>query len=226
MIAASAVLSAHTAGRLPPSLAEELIGLGTAANELSFALAETRLREQQAVLAVVRVNEREDLNHRTPESDMIGEWHAATLDHAERLVAIYAHIAATYAVHAIEAFTMLARGEQPHPWSAIVPSDILTMPDVIVPLVQIPDGAGAEDDRRHIPRYNKDLRESHNQLVEAGRGHVRRDSPTILDKPERLASRDNAKDIDDELPTALHEYAAAVVCAFGILTGGAGGAHR
>jgi hypothetical protein len=223
MIGASAVLSARSAARLPASLAEVLVGLGTVANELSFALAETRLREHQATLAVVRVNEREDLNHPAPESDMIVDWHAATRDHAERLVAIYAHIAAAYAVHAIETFTMLARGEQPCPWQAIVPSDILTMPDVIVPLVQLPDDAGAEDDRRHIPRYNKDLRQAHNQLVQAATGHVRHDSPTILDKPEQLADRDNARDLDDDLPTALHVYAATAISAFDILTRGGNG---
>jgi hypothetical protein len=78
MIAASSVLSITSAAQLPVSLAQTLIGLGTASNELSFALAETRLREHHATLAVVRVSEREDdPNQIAPEYSMIGQCRVA-----------------------------------------------------------------------------------------------------------------------------------------------------
>jgi hypothetical protein len=110
----SAVLSPHVAAQLPARLAETLIGLGTAANELSLAVAEARLHEHRAVLALIHVSERENHPYLPPEHDMIVEWRTAARDHVERLIAIYTHIAMTYAAHAIDAFTRLARRDEPH----------------------------------------------------------------------------------------------------------------
>jgi hypothetical protein len=147
------------------------------------------------------------------------QWHYATRDHAEQLVAIYSHIAASYAVHAIEAFTLLANGDQPDSWRphTIVPSDILAMHDVLIPLVQLPDHAVNEDDRPHIGRYNDDLRQAHNDLARAITNLAQQEPVAIFDQPDRLAQREQANDLDDQLPHALHDYAAAAICALELL---------
>jgi hypothetical protein len=67
---------------------------------------------------LIRVSEREDHPCLPPEDSMIFQRRTATRDHVERLIAIYTHIAATYATHAIDAFTRLARGEEAHQWQS------------------------------------------------------------------------------------------------------------
>lgn len=221
-----AILTPHVAARLPARLAETLTGLGTAANELSLAVAEARLHQHRTRLALAHVSERENHPYLPPEYSMIAEWRTAAREHAERLLAIYTHIAATYAAHTIDAFTLLARGDEPHQWQSgtIVPSDILTMPDQFIPLVQLPDDTGTPSDRPHIPSTNAYQRQAHTHAVRAATRHTHREPATLFDQPEQLADRqindhdEHGGELDDELPSAIHEYAAAAIYAFNILT--------
>jgi len=132
----------------------------------------------------------------------------------ERLTAWYAWAAAQYAVCAVELASRVADGgPATAPTSLpVLPSDVLALKQIHVPLLQIPDRAVSARWRERLPRENAGLATDH-QLLAAAMKAV--ESPEVaVDDPDKVAERQVAYLLEAEFPSALHEYAAS--CAFAL----------
>jgi hypothetical protein len=99
----------------------------------------------------------------------------------------------------------------PAPLSA-PPSDVLTMAQIHVPLLQIPERAVAGRWRGRLAVENAGLASDHQRLIAA---MAAVESPAgAFDDPREVAERQTAYLLEAEFPSALHEYASA--CAFAL----------
>jgi hypothetical protein len=143
------VLPAMCAEALPSSIARTLTGLGVAANDLSLALSEARLQQSRAAMQLHRASDLEDVLGKEPaEYQPLGSWFEAARNYSEQLVAIYAQLAGAYAAYAVEVFSALQgrRSLTELAVPRIVPSDLLTMPQILLPLVQLKVNDDDDDD--------------------------------------------------------------------------------
>ncbi len=144
---------------------------------------------------------------------------AACRDHAERLTALYAWAAAQYATCAVEIASRAADGEAAAaPTSLpVLPSDVLSLSQIHVPLLQIPDRAVSTRWRSGPARENAGLATDHRRLVAA---MAAVESPsTTFDEPDKVAERQTGYLLEAEFPAALHEYGASCAFALAIMSG-------
>jgi hypothetical protein len=206
-----------TGAVVPDPVLELLRVLGQACNDAGLAVLSAQTQLAYAAEAFWRMSEQMDERPNLL-SWVAEEHHFACRDHVERLTAIYAQATAQYAVCAVEVASRVADG---HP--AVVPtslpalpSDVLTLAQIHVPLLQIPDRAVGSRWRRRLARENAALASDHQRLV-AAMASV--DSPAAtFDDPGRVAERQTAYLLETEFPSALHEYASACACALAIMS--------
>ena len=196
---------------LPDAVAQLMLGLGRAANDSGLALVDALQHKQRAFDLVDRTSG----GGREPEQTAAEEFFGAALDYVERLTSLYAVTAAQYAVCAVETASRLVNGlPVVMPISLpIVPSDILRLAQIHVPLVQIPIGPVAGKWARRAQVENVGLATGHRLLQEA-MAEVE-NPPQAFDVPDETPLRIQATTLEVEFPAALHDYAAgcAVVVA-------------
>jgi hypothetical protein len=149
----------------------------------------------------------------TNRGDAVGrvaeERFAACRDHAERLTALYAWAAAQYATCTVEIASRVADGEPasvPTPLP-VLPSDVIVLSQIHVPLLQIPERAVSDRWRRRLAQENTGLAADHRQLVAA---MAAVESPsTTFDEPDKVAERQSGYLLESKFPAALHEYGAS-----------------
>jgi hypothetical protein len=144
----------------------------------------------------------------------IEEYHIACRDHVERLTAVYARAAAQYAVCAVQIASRVADGAPaavPEPLP-VLPSEVLLLAQVHVPLLQIPAHAVTTRWQNRRERENVFLAADHRRLL-AAMASVE-SPPTTFDVPGKVAERQTAFLLEVEFPSALHKYATA--CAFAL----------
>jgi hypothetical protein len=201
---------------VPGEVAELLRMLGQACNDAGLAVLDAQTQLAHAAEALWRLSSRLD-----QAEDLVGwvaeERYFACRDHVERLTAMYARAAAQYAVSAIEAASRVADGlpaTAPTP-SPAPPSDVLTLAQIHVPLLQIPDRAVASRWRHRLSQENAGLASDHQRLVTA---MAAVESPaTTFDDPDKVAERQTAFLLETEFPSTLHEYASACAYALAIM---------
>ena len=120
---------------------------------------------------------------------MAEEQFGACRDHVERLTALYAWAAAQYAVCAVEVASRVAKGHTATaPTSLpVLPSDILALAQIHVPLLQIPDRAVVPRWRARLSLENGGLAGDHERLV-AAMAAVE-SPPPMFDEPGKVALR-------------------------------------
>lgn len=130
---------------------------------------------------------------------------------------MYACAAARYAVWAVECASRTAND---HPLTApdflpVPPSDVLTLAQIHVSLLQIPDHAVVAAWRDRLPRENAHLASTHQELVAA---MAAVESPaTTFDEPSQVTKREVAYLLEAEFPATLHAYASACAYALAIM---------
>lgn len=198
---------------IPADIVELLRMLGQASNEAGLAVLSAQTELAHAAAPLWRASERE-AQDATMLEWVAGERYFACRDHLERLTAIYTRAAAHYATCALEVASQVADGRTartPTPLSSR-PSDLLTLAQIHVPLLQIPETAVMEGRRHLLVRINTELAQVHKLLVTAMAGV---ESPAAtFDEPESVAQRQTGYLLEAEFPSALHEYASA--CAFSV----------
>lgn len=198
--------------RLPPDHVDVLVGLGQACNDAALAVLDAHAQLARSVEALWRLSDLVD-DHSRPLAWVADEQYAACRDHAERLTAVYARVAVQYAASAVEVASRIADGHPPTVSATlpVVPSDLLRLAQVHVPLLQIPQHAPGGPQKR-LCSINGDLSASHHRLRAVIAGV---ESPaTAFDQPDHVAQTQTADLLEAEFPTALHDYATA--CAFAI----------
>jgi hypothetical protein len=202
---------------VPKAIVDLLRVLGQACNEAGLAVLDAQTQLAHAAEAFWRSCERVD----HPEDLMswvAGEHYFACRDHVERLTAMYARASAQYAVCAVETASRVADGQPatvPAPMSA-PPSDVLTMAQIHVPLLQIPERAVASRWRSRLALENAGLASDHQRLIAA---MAAVESPAdAFDDPGEVAERQSAYLLEAEFPSALHEYAGACAYALAIMS--------
>ena len=201
---------------VPGELVHLLRMLGQACNDAGLAVLGGQIQLAHAAEAFWRlcgrVDQPEDL-----EGWVAEERYFACRDHVERLTAMYARAAAQYAVCAIEAASRVADGQPATGPTSLPapPSDVLTLAQIHVPLLQIPDRAVASRWRHRLGRENAGLARDHQQLV-AAMAAVESPAATF-DDPDKVAQRQTAYLLEAEFPSALHEYASACAYALAIM---------
>lgn len=212
------MLSVWSSPRLPAQAGRRLVGLGMACNQVAFALTHARLEEQRAVDAVCWVFEREENGEHVPEEWVIGDWHSEERDHAERLAAVYACAVASYTGQAVETLSaLIARREVPTEPVHARPSDILTLPDIALPLLQLPTAEPEPERERSRIRLNQHLAASHRKVLQAMSAVLRKVPAAAFDDTHAMENREPLDDFEDDFPVALHSYAAACVSAIELL---------
>jgi hypothetical protein len=129
--------------------------LGQACNDAGLAVLDAQAQFAHAAEAFWRLSEPADGS-----GEILGwvaeERNFACRDHVQRPTAMYAKAAAQYAACAVEISSRVADGHQamvPNPLP-VLPSDVLTLAQIHVPLLQIPDRAVAHRWRARLPREN------------------------------------------------------------------------
>lgn len=205
-------------GAVVPSAVVDLLRvLGQACNDAGLAVLDAQTRLALAAEAFCRSCERLD----QPENLMnwvAEEHHLACRHHVERLTAIYARASAQYVVCAVETASRVADSEPaavPAPMSG-PPSDVLTMAQIHVPLLQIPERAVASRWRNRLAVENAGLASDHQRLVAA---MTAVESPaTAFDDPGEVAERQTAYLLEAEFPATLRDHASACAYALAIMS--------
>ncbi len=146
------------------------------------------------------------------------ERYFACRDHVERMTAMYARASAQYAVCAVETASRVADGQPPTVPASMSapPSDLLTMAQIHVPPLQIPERAVASRWRGRLAVENAGLASDHQRLI-AAMAAVE-SPPDAFDDPGEVAERQTAYLLEAEFPSALHEYASACAYALAIMS--------
>ena len=190
--------------------------LGQASNHAGLAVLDAQTQLAHAAEAFWRSCERSDQRANLM-SWVAEEYHVACRDHVERLTAMYAQASAQYAVCAVEAASRVADG-QPVTVPASMPappSDVLTMAQVHVPLLQIPARVLASQWLSGRAVENAALAADHRRLTAA---IAAVESPAnAFDDPDKVAERQTAYLLESEFPSALHQYASTCVHALAIM---------
>lgn len=140
----------------PREVLDALLVLGQACNDAGLAVLDAQTQFAQAAEGLWRCWDHTNIG------DALGrvaeDRFAACRDHVERLTAVYAWAAAQYATCAVQAASRVADGEPASvPSLAVLPSDVLLLSQIHVPLLQIPDrrhrGAGAAGCRARTPPW-------------------------------------------------------------------------
>lgn len=127
---------------------------------------------------------------------------------------MYAWAAAKYATRAVEIASRVADGASASLDTSlpVLPSDVLSLAQIHVPLLQMPERAVSGRWQRRLARQNAGLASDHRQLVAA---MAAVESPsTAFDDPDKVAERQTGHLLEVEFPAALHEYASS--CAFAL----------
>jgi hypothetical protein len=197
---------------VPPDVVAMLLGLGQACNDVGLAVLSAQAQFGYADEALWR-------NEQTDPGDPLLTWfvdqrHSACLDHLERLTSLYARAATQYAIFAVETASRVANRQTPQAtgWRPALPSDVLTMAQIHVPLFQIPDSAVSADSRDQLDLENAALASSHRVLL-AAMADVESPS-TTFDEPAQVVQREKAYVLEMDFPAALHDY--ANICAFAL----------
>ncbi|WP_327007590.1 hypothetical protein OHA72_10160 [Dactylosporangium sp. NBC_01737] len=199
------------AGAVVPGAVVELLRmLGQACNDAGLAVLGAQSQFAYAAEAFWRL---------TDQSPNMLTWVAeqhyfACRDHVERLTAMYAQAAARYAVCAVEIASRVADGQPAAVPTSLptLPSDVLVLAQIHVPLLQIPERAVASRQRRRLAVENAGLAGDHQRLTAA---MAAVESPaTTFDDPDEVDQRQAADLLETEFPSTLHEYATA--CAFAL----------
>jgi hypothetical protein len=194
---------------------DALLVLGQACNDAGLAVLDAQSQFAQAAEGLWRCWDHTNIG------DALGrvteDRFAACRDHVERLTAVYAWAAAQYATCAVQAASRVADGEPASvPSLAVLPSDVLLLSQIHVPLLQIPDRSASGRWRSRVPRENVALAADHKRLIAAMKSV---ESPSVtFDEPSRVAERQDAYLLEAEFPAALHEYAASCVFALAMMS--------
>jgi hypothetical protein len=199
----------------PGDVVDLLLRLGQACNDAGLALLDAQAQLAHAVEPAWRSSGDSD------RGDMLDwvtwERYAACRDHVERLTAVYARAAATYAVCAVETASRVADGlapQLPQPLPVLA-SDVLGLTQIHVPLLRIPEQAVAGRWRGHVSKENAGLAEDHEVLLTA---IAAVESPAVVfDEPDKVAERQTAYLLETEFPSALHSYASGCVFALALM---------
>jgi hypothetical protein len=127
---------------VPGEVVDLLLRLGQVCNDVGLAVLDAQAQFAASAEALGRCWDW--VNQAGPVGWLIEERHLACRDHLERLTAVYAWAAAQYAVCAVQIASRVADGEPatvPTPLP-VLPSDVLTLAQIHVSLLQIPDWAG------------------------------------------------------------------------------------
>ncbi len=191
---------------LPGEVAQLLLGLGQAANEAGLAL-----QDAQALWARISdvQDRREWLNssERQAVGSVAEDLFDTTMHYIEELTGIYAVAVARYAACAVETAGRAINQQPiliPTPL-AVVPSDILQLAQIHVPLIQIPIEMMPARWQHRAQVENGGLSTGH-RLLQAAMQAVR-NPPRPFDGPGQL-HRANQQVLETEFPSALHAYAA------------------
>jgi hypothetical protein len=132
----------HTGAVVPDPVLELLRVLGQACNDAGLAVLSAQTQLAHAAEAFWRLSEQMDQGPNLL-SWVAEEHHFACRDHVERLTAMHAQTTTQYAVCAVEVANRVADGQPAAvPTSlAALPSDVLMLAQIHVPLLQIPDRA-------------------------------------------------------------------------------------
>lgn len=201
---------------VPGEVVQALLALGQACNDAGLAVLDAQVQSAHAAEVLWRCWDR--VERVDPVGWVAEERHVACRDHVERLTALYAGAAARYAVCAVETASRVADGGPatvPEPLP-VLPSDVLTLAQIHVPLLQIPAQAVASRWRDRLPRENAGLARDHERLLAAMA--VVESPSTTFDEPDKVAERQVAYLLEAEFPSALHEYAASCVFALAIMS--------
>lgn len=202
---------------VPGPVLDLLRVLGQACNDAGLAVLGAQTQLAYASEAFWRLSDQMDLGPNLL-TWVAEEHYFACRDHVERLTAMYAQAAAQYAVCAIEVASRVADGHTAAVPTSLpaMPSEVLMLAQIHVPLLQIPDRAVASSWGRSIARENAGLASDHRHLI-AAMSSI--ESPAAaFDDPDKVAERQTAYLLETEFPSALHEYASACACALAIMS--------
>jgi hypothetical protein len=140
---------------------------GIACNDAGLAVLEAESLFARAADALDR--HAADSRETTIINWVTDELHAAHLEHLERLIAIYARTAAQYATLAVEIASAIADGRPQSGRAPPVPlpSDVLSLVQLHVPLLQVPSSAVRGRWLRRLPEINAELSTAHKHVLTA-----------------------------------------------------------
>jgi hypothetical protein len=213
------VLPADSGRNLPVAVRAALVDMGNASNQIALALNHANLIQAQAMTATDAANAQAG-----PHSSMASASDDITecaLSFINQLIVVYAKTTTTYAVYVTRVAADLAAGREPATpdSSAVVPSQVLSDFEQFLPVAQV--------SAAHLAQSIVD---DHNAQVTAARQRLTNlttmqlfDTPVDqYDDPAAVATRPRGSlDLVTDFPAELHAYAATLMWAIAVVTGGA-----
>jgi hypothetical protein len=202
------LLPTETFGSIPAHIADPLLALGRACNDAGAIVASAYL-DRSRVLDRQQRLEQDRAQPHSVEIDTAELLWEASIDHIERVGAIYAAVASRYVTAAVEAAShaISRRPVRVPDVDTVDVADILLLAEIHIPLIQLDEAAFSPRKQRRARGENAALRAAHEALQQASAATIAYDDAELADGTRRFIP-------GPELGGALHEY--ACMCAMAL----------